>query len=407
MKNDYIISKIEDKGITAAKGYVTAGMSCGIRNGSKDLTVIYSEHDAVAAGVFTKNIVQAAPVHLCRAHLLNPILAVVVNSGNANACTGEQGRQDTVLMAEKTAASFGVKSSQVMVCSTGVIGEQLPMDKIVTGIERISGLLTRADSDDLDAASAIMTTDTIVKRSACRVVLPGGGEFMIGGMAKGSGMICPNMATMLAFLTTDARIEHTLLQEIFTVAVDASFNAITVDGDTSTNDTALLLANGASEIEIDTESAVLTSFKEALNRVCLDLALQIVGDGEGITKLLKLNISGAMDAKGARIMARSILNSPLVKTAFYGEDANWGRIIAALGYAGVSFDPEKVDIFIGPYQVARNGGAVPFSESKMKLYLSGHDLDILVNLNQGPAEITAWGTDLSHEYININSNYRT
>ncbi len=407
MKNDYSISKIEDKGITAAKGYVTAGMSCGIRNGSKDLTVIYSEHDAVAAGVFTKNIVQAAPVHLCRAHLLNPIRAVVVNSGNANACTGEQGRQDAVLMAEKTAASFGVKSSQVMVCSTGVIGEQLPMDKIVTGIERISGLLTRADSDDLDAASAIMTTDTTVKRSACRVVVPGGGEFMIGGMAKGSGMICPNMATMLAFLTTDARIEHTLLQEIFTAAADASFNAITVDGDTSTNDTALLLANGASKIEIDKESAVLTYFKEALNRVCLDLALQIVGDGEGITKLLKLDISGAMDAKGARIMARSILNSPLVKTAFYGEDANWGRIIAALGYAGVDFDPEKVDIFIGPYQVARNGGAVPFSESKMKLYLSGHDLDILVNLNQGPAEITAWGTDLSHEYININSNYRT
>jgi glutamate N-acetyltransferase / amino-acid N-acetyltransferase len=380
MKNDYIISKIEDKGITAAKGYVTAGMSCGIRNGSKDLAMIFSEHDAVAAGVFTKNIVQAAPVHLCRAHLLNPIRAVVVNSGNANACTGEQGRQDATLMAEKTAASLSVNSSQVMVCSTGVIGELLPMDKIITGIERISGLLARADSDDLDAASAIMTTDTTVKRSACRVVVPGGGEFMIGGMAKGSGMICPNMATMLAFLTTDVRIEHTMLQEIFTEAVDASFNAITVDGDTSTNDTALLLANGASKIEIDTESAVLTYFKEALNRVCLDLALQIVGDGEGITKLLKLNISGAMDAKGARIMARSILNSPLVKTAFYGEDANWGRIIAALGYAGVCFDPEKVDIFIGPYQVARNGGAVPFSESKMKLYLDQGMISIFLSI---------------------------
>jgi glutamate N-acetyltransferase / amino-acid N-acetyltransferase len=407
MKEDYIVNNIEDKGITAAKGYKTAGISCGIRNGSKDLALIYSEHDTVVAGVFTKNIVQAAPVRLCRAHLLNPIRAVVVNSGNANACTGEQGRKDAALMAEKSASSLNLKQGQVLVCSTGVIGELLPMGKIIPGIEKISGMLAREDSDDLDAATAIMTTDTTVKRSACAVVLPDGGEFIIGGMAKGSGMICPNMATMLAFLTTDAGLEPALLQDLFAEAVDASFNAITVDGDTSTNDTALLLANGASGIAIDSESAALPYFREALNRVCLDLALQIVGDGEGITKLLKLSINGAQDQVGARIMARSILNSPLVKTAFYGEDANWGRIIAALGYAGVDFNPEQVDIFIGPYQVAKNGVAIPFSESNMKLYLAGHDLDILINLNQGQVEITAWGTDLSHEYININSNYRT
>jgi glutamate N-acetyltransferase / amino-acid N-acetyltransferase len=407
MKKDYIVNNIEDKGITAAKGYKTAGISCGIRNGSKDLALIYSENDTVVAGVFTKNIVQAAPVRLCRAHLDNPIRAIVVNSGNANACTGEQGRKDAALMAEKTSSSLNLKQGQVLVCSTGVIGELLPMVKIIPGIEKISGMLACENSDDLDAATAIMTTDTTVKRSACVVVLPDGGEFIIGGMAKGSGMICPNMATMLAFLTTDAGLERTLMQDIFAEAVDASFNAITVDGDTSTNDTALLLANGASGIAIDAESVALTYFKEALNRVCLDLALQIVGDGEGITKLLKLTINGAQDQVGARIMARSILNSPLVKTAFYGEDANWGRIIAALGYAGVDFDPEQVDIFIGPYQVAKNGGAITFSESNMKLYLAGHDLDILVNLNQGPVEITAWGTDLSHEYININSNYRT
>ncbi len=407
MKEEYLINKIDNIGVTAAEGYKAAGISGGMKNCSKDLAVICSEYDAVAAGVFTKNIVQAAPVHLCRSRLSNPIRVIVVNSGNANACTGEQGRQDAASMAEKTAACFGVKSEQVMVCSTGVIGVPLPMDKINAAIERISDLPGKEEGDDLAAATAIMTTDTSAKRSACRVLMPNGREFKIGGMAKGSGMICPNMATMLAFLTTDVIIERTLLQKIFAEAVENSFNAITVDGDTSTNDTALLLANGASKIEITAKSAVLPCFKDALNRVCRDLALQIVGDGEGITKLLRLTISGAQDNAGARVMARSILNSPLVKTAFYGEDANWGRIIAALGYAGVDFDPEKVDILIGPYRVAKNGGAVPFSEEEMKLYLQGHDLDILVNLNQGSAEVTAWGTDLSHEYININSNYRT
>ncbi len=407
MKNDILISKIEDLGLSAAEGYKTAGISGGIKNCKKDLAILYSEYDTAAAGVFTQNIVQAAPVHLCRAHLSNPIRAIVINSGNANACTGDQGRKDASLMAEKTAAALGIKSGQVMVCSTGVIGVPLPIDKVTAGIDKISSLLGRGASKDLDSATAIMTTDTTVKRSAYRVVLPSGLEFKIGGMAKGSGMICPNMATMLAFLTTDVKIERTLLQSIFAEAADASFNSITVDGDTSTNDTALLLANGASGIEIHAGSPLLPYFKDVLNRVCCDLALQIVRDGEGITKLLKLTISRAQDREGARVMARSILNSPLVKTAFYGEDANWGRIIAALGYAGVDFDPEKVDIFIGPYQVAKNGGAVPFSESAMKVYLAGHDLDIFITLNQGLAEVTSWGTDLSHEYININSNYRT
>ena len=407
MKGKLEIAKLNNVGVTAPEGFKTAGVPCGIRNGRKDLALIFSEFDSTAAAVFTKNIVQAAPVRLCREHLPNPIRAIVVNSGNANACTGDQGRQDATAMAEQTAAVLGLGREQVMVCSTGVIGELMPMDKIIAAITKTSIALGREKEHDSDAAAAILTTDTRIKRSAWKSLLPDGRTVTIGGMAKGSGMICPNMATMLAFLTTDIRIERTNLQQIFAAAVDQSFNAITVDGDTSTNDTAILLANGASGVEMKAGDPLLNHFTKMLNKVCCDLAHQIVSDGEGLTKLIKLEISGAEDEKAARIMARSVLNSPLVKTAFYGEDANWGRIIAALGYAGIDFDPERVDIFIGPYQVAENGGAVAFNEGKMKLYLGGHDLEVFIDLKQGPVTVTSWGTDLSHEYININSNYRT
>ncbi len=400
-------TKLENRGVTAVKGFQASGIRCGIRNGKKDIAVIYSEADAHAAGVFTLNQVQAAPVHLCKAHLENPIRAIVINSANANACTGEQGINDAAAMAEKTASELNLDPGRVMVSSTGVIGVPLPMEKINPGISAAVSALGKGPGPDSDAAEAILTTDTVIKQSAYRCNLPEG-EFHIAGMAKGSGMICPNMATMLAFLVTDVKIERNLLQSLFSEAADRTFNAITVDGDTSTNDTALILANGAAEgVEITPDNSNLARFKEMLNRVCGELALKIVEDGEGLTKVITLSIKGAADEAGARVMARTVLNSPLVKTAFYGEDANWGRIIAALGYSGIEFDPDRVDIFIGPYQVAANGGAVPFSEEKMKKVLQNRDVPVLVDLKIGSAEAKVWGTDMSHEYISINSNYRS
>ncbi len=402
-----IIKKLKNRGITAVKGFKAAGFSCGIKKGKNDLAIIYSEYNTAAAGVFTRNLVQAAPVHLCREHLENQIRVVIINSGNANACTGSQGLLDTKAMANNTAKVFGFNSGQIMVCSTGVIGEPMPMNRVNAGINMIPDALGYGYEADIDAAKAIMTTDTKIKLSAYQCTMPEG-EFTIAGMAKGSGMICPNMATMLAFLVTDVKIERGLLQKLFGEASDRSFNVITVDGDTSTNDTALILANGAAAgVEVTEESVFFEPFKEMLEAVCRELALQIVEDGEGMTKLITLTIKGAAGEAGARVMARSILNSPLVKTAFYGEDANWGRIIAALGYAGIDFDPSLVDIFIGPYQVARNGGSVPFSEENMKNVLEERNISVVVDLKIGTAQVTAWGTDLSHEYININADYRS
>lgn len=398
--------KLENRGITAAGGFKAAGISCGIKNHKRDLALIYSEGEAEAAAVFTRNLVQAAPVRLCRERLGSVVRAVVVNSGNANACTGEQGRRDAQEMAEKTASALGIGPGQVMVGSTGVIGEPMPMARIREGIGEAAKALDRGPASDAAAAEAIMTTDTVSKQVAYRCRLPEG-EFHIAGMAKGSGMICPNMATMLAFLTTDAEIARPLLQDLFSRAADRSFNVITVDGETSTNDTALILAGGASGVRISAGGAALDLFREALEQACRDLACMIVEDGEGLTKVITLTIRGAADEPGARILARSVLNSPLVKTAFYGEDANWGRIIAALGYAGIDFDPDCVDIFIGPYQVAAGGGAVPFDEGAMKEVLQKGHIPVLVDLKKGPAEITAWGTDMSHQYITINSHYRS
>ena len=406
-KQHYKWTNLDNRGITAAAGFQAAGIDSGIKKDKKDIALIYSEKEAVAAGVFTRNLVQAAPVLLCKAHLSNPVRALVINSGNANACTGKKGMYDAQSMAEKTAAGLMIESGQVMVSSTGVIGEPMPMEKVIPGIDKVIAALGKGPRVDNEAAEAILTTDTRVKISAYSLTLAEG-VFHITGMAKGSGMICPNMATMLAFLVTDVSIKRSLLQQLFSEACDSSFNLITVDGDTSTNDTAIILANGAAEkVEITAECSNLAPFKAMLNHVCRELALKIVEDGEGLTKVITLTIKGAADQQGARVMARSILNSPLVKTAFYGEDANWGRIIAALGYAGIEFDPERVDIFIGPYQVAAGGGSVAFSENDMKKILRKKEVQVTIDLNNGPAEITAWGTDMSHDYISINSNYRS
>jgi glutamate N-acetyltransferase/amino-acid N-acetyltransferase len=399
--------KILEEGITAVPGIVAAGVHCGLKkNGDKDLALIYSKKPSVAAGVFTRNKFKAPPLLVTARHMAGPVRAVVVNSGISNACTGEQGLQDALKTAEIAADKLGIKKEEVLVASTGVIGFYLPMEQIAFGIEKaVSGLSAGGGKE---AALAIMTTDTVSKESACRVedskVCSG---FTIAGMAKGSGMICPDMATMLAFLATDVKIKKELLQKALAKAADYSFNLITVDGDTSTNDMVLLLANGVSDVEITEDSPLWETFNQALLHVCRDLAYQIVADGEGATKVIKLTVKGAPDYRTARELARTILNSSLVRTAFFGEDANWGRIITAMGYTDVEFYPERVNIFLGPVQVTASGKGLVFDELQAKQVLMQPEIPVLIDLNMGAEEVTAWGCDLSYEYVKINSAYRS
>jgi glutamate N-acetyltransferase / amino-acid N-acetyltransferase len=407
MSDGAYYQKMEHAGITAVRGITAAGVSCGIKKGGKDLVLISSDPAAAAAGVFTRNLVQAAPVLLCRERAGKPVRGIVINSGNANACTGEEGERNAAAMAALAGRELGVPPEQVLVCSTGVIGVQLPMASVSAGIAAAAAALSAEPHAGLDAAEAILTTDSGPKQVAYRGYLPAG-SFCLAGMAKGAGMICPDMATMLAFLFTDVKISRALLRRIFREAVERTFNLISVDNDTSTNDTALILANGAAPgvaITADTPSAAL--FAELVYLVCRDLACRIVLDGEGATKVIELTVRGAPDQAAARVLARSVLKSLLVKTAFYGEDANWGRILAALGYAGVGFDPGLVDIFLGPVQVAAAGQAVPFREDEAKAVLRRREIPVLVDLHAGGATVTAWGSDLSHEYVSINSSYRS
>ena len=407
MEEKITVEKISEPSITAVPGIGAAALNCGLKKAKDDLALVCSETEAAAAGVFTRNLVQAAPVILCREAVGSPVRALVLNSGNANACTGAEGMKNAREMASLAAAALGLTPEQVLVSSTGVIGQQLPMEKISAGIERAAVQVSPDTAAGHRAAGAILTTDKATKEVAYRGYA-GGKPFHLAGMAKGSGMICPDMATMLAFLFTDLAVERALLQKLLQEAVERSFNLITVDGDTSTNDTVLLLANGAAGLpEVAEGSALCRVFAELLGEACCDLARQIVADGEGATKVITLTIEGAPDRASARTLARAVLNSPLVKTAFYGEDANWGRIIAALGYAGVEFDPGKVDIFLGPLQVARQGEAVPFSESEASAILRQKEIAVRVELGAGPCSLTTWGSDLSHEYVSINSNYRS
>ena len=407
MSEKITVEKMSEPSITAVPGIGAAALNCGLKNSKDDLALVCSEKEAAAAGVFTRNLVQAAPVKLCREAVGLPVRALVLNSGNANACTGEEGMANAREMASLAAASLGVSPQQVLVSSTGVIGVQLPMEKVSAGIRRAAAKISTDTAAGHRAASAILTTDKVTKEVAYRGFV-GEKPFHLAGMAKGSGMICPDMATMLAFFFTDLAMERPLLQKLLEEAVESSFNLITIDGDTSTNDTVLLLANGAAGLlEVAEGSALCATFSDLLTRACCDLARQIVADGEGVTKVIALTLNGAPDRGSARILARSVLNSPLVKTAFYGEDANWGRIIAALGYAGVDFDPGKVDIFLGPLQVARQGEAVPFDESEAKAILRQKEVPVRVELGAGDCSLSTWGSDLSHEYVTINSDYRS
>ncbi|MCI0708471.1 MAG: bifunctional glutamate N-acetyltransferase/amino-acid acetyltransferase ArgJ [Ignavibacteriae bacterium] len=406
MKQQIPLNEIEG-GVTAAQGFVTGGLYCGIRKAKKDLGIIYSETPASVAGVFTLNKTQAAPILVCKSQLKKSHIcsAVVVNSGNANACTGERGLNDAWTMVKATAKALNIPDEQVMVSSTGVIGQYLPIEKITTGIEELAGKLSRTGNGD--AAEAIMTTDTFPKQVAVKFTL-GHSVVTVGGMAKGSGMIAPNMATMLAFVTTDVAIGQPLLQKALALANNRSFNRITVDGDMSTNDMALIMANGKAQNTAFTEdSEEFKLFCAALEYVMIKLAKMIARDGEGATKLIEVVVKGAHSEDEAAKAASAVANSNLVKTAIHGADANWGRILAAVGYSGIDFNPDDVEISFNELPVLKRNYEIVLDEEKAKHALSQENIVVIINLNLGNQSARFWTCDLTKEYVHINASYRS
>lgn len=395
-----------EKGVTAPGGFLASGVAAGIKKAKKDLALLYSTVPAAAAGVFTTNRVKAAPLLVTAARLKKGVAqAVVVNSGNANACTGPGGYADALAMGRTAAQVLNLPEELVLVSSTGVIGQRLPLEKIEAALPAAAAALDAGGH--LAAAEAILTTDTVVKEAAVRFSL-GGSTCTIGGMAKGSGMIHPKMATMLAFLTTDVAIRPELLRRALKEAVDASFNMITVDGDTSTNDMVVVLANGrAQNPEINTDGLDYAAFAAALTSVAGELAKKVARDGEGATRLIEVRVKRARSDADARLAARAIAASNLVKTAVFGRDANWGRILCAAGYSGAVFDPEKVEIFLGAEQVAAEGAGLAFSEERVSAELGRDPVVITVNFNEGEGAAVAWGCDLTYDYVRINASYRT
>ena len=401
-------------GVTAAKGYEAASTAAGIKyQGRTDMALIYSQVPCVSAGTFTTNVVKAAPVKWdCQIVDSGAgVQAVVVNSGIANACTGEEGMGYCKETAEAAAKALNIDAAGVLVGSTGVIGMQLPMQKLVDGIQVLAGKKAEGLQSGHDAALAIMTTDTVEKEMAVEIEI-GGKTVTIGGMSKGSGMIHPNMCTMLAFITTDAAITKEALQKALSEDVEDTYNMISVDGDTSTNDTAILLANGlAGNQEITYASPEYETFKEALHMVNETLAKKMAGDGEGATALFEVKVVGAESIKQAKTLAKSVVCSNLTKAAIAGHDANWGRILCAMGYSGVQFDSEKVDLFFeskaGKLQIIENGVATDYSEEAATKILSEPEITATADIKMGDYSATAWGCDLTHEYININADYRS
>ena len=401
-------------GVTAAKGFEAASTAAGIEYKDRtDMALIYSQVPCEAAGTFTTNVVKAAPVKWDRQVVDSgkKAQAVIVNSGIANACTGAEGFGYCKDTAEAAAKYLSVDAEGVLIGSTGVIGKQMPIDRLTAGIEVLAGKKNDSIENGTEAAKAIMTTDTHEKELAVTIQV-GGKTVTIGGMAKGSGMIHPNMCTMLAFVTTDAVITKEALQKALSEDVVDTYNMISVDGDTSTNDTALVLANGMAEnpvIEYGTED--YQTFKAALHEINEYLAKQIAGDGEGATALFEVKVKGADSVEAAKVLAKSIACSNLTKTAIAGHDANWGRIVCAMGYSGAQFDPEKVDLFFeskaGKIQIAEDGVALDFSEEKATEILSQPEVTAIADVKMGDAEATAWGCDLTHGYIEINADYRS
>ena len=400
-------------GVTAPKGFAAMGLKAGIKKDKKDMAMIYSSTPCVAAGTFTTNQVKAAPVIWDRDTIYTSdyVHAVVCNSGVANACTGKIGMDYCEQMAEATAKALDIEKRQVLVASTGVIGAQLPMDKITKGIQLLAPTLDESLDGGHLAAEAIMTTDTIPKEIAFEFEI-GGKTCTIGGMCKGSGMIHPNMCTMLGFIMTDVKISKSMLYEALSGDIKDTFNMISVDGDTSTNDTVLLLANGlADNPEITEKNEDYYKFVEALHAVNEFLAKKIAGDGEGATALFEVKIVNAQSKEQAVTLAKSIVTSSLTKAAIYGHDANWGRILCAMGYSTAKFDPEKVDIYfeskVGKLKIVENGRATDYSEKMATKILSENEVTAIADVKMGDCTATAWGCDLTHEYVSINADYRS
>jgi glutamate N-acetyltransferase/amino-acid N-acetyltransferase len=393
-------------GVTAAKGFTATGIHCGIKKNKKDLAMILSEVPSHAAGVYTQNRFAAAPVFVTKQHLSDgKARAIICNSGNANACSGEQGLKDARQMAIVTAEALNLSPDEVVVASTGVIGQYLPMAVMEKGIRDISDQLSPTGGED--AAEAIMTTDLVAKTTAYTMEI-GGKTVTIGGMAKGSGMIHPNMATMLGFVTTDCAISPELLHKALKYTAERSFNLITVDGDTSTNDMVVVLANGLAENPIiSEENDDYHRFVAVLQQVNTDLSQKIVRDGEGATKFLEVSVRHAASFSDGKKLAMGILTSNLVKTAFFGEDANWGRIVSAMGQTDVEFFPERVNIWLGDLQVTKDGRGLHFDEDLAKVILKEKDIIITIDINMGGETVTAWGADLSYDYVSINASYRS
>ncbi|HWQ89052.1 MAG TPA: bifunctional glutamate N-acetyltransferase/amino-acid acetyltransferase ArgJ [Desulfitobacteriaceae bacterium] len=407
-------------GVGAPRGFWANAVQAGVKYKNKyDIALIYSEVPAQAAGVFTRNLVKAHPVLLSQKQLQKGMSqAIIINSGNANACVGKAGDESAWAMAQKTAVCLDLAPEDILVASTGVIGVKMPLTTVLKGIEKTAAELLELKSIPEtaerssaakvqaahEAALAIMTTDLAVKERALEINCQGG-TIRLGAMAKGSGMIHPNMGTMLGFLTTDAHLPATELQGLLRSAAEDSFNMVTVDGDTSTNDTVFLLANGSSGLRPLGDD--LLKFQEALRTMCFWLAQEIARDGEGATKFLEVRVGGARTREDARKTAKSVCGSSLVKTAIFGEDANWGRIIAAMGYSGADFDPDAVSIWLGDLLVARQGQGVDFSAEKAKEILTAHDIVIKIDLQNGRETATAWGCDLSYDYVKINGSYTT
>ena len=389
-------------GVTAARGYQASGVAAGIKKEGPDLAVVFSTLPALGAALFTRNRVVAAPVIVSRKHLRRSrgrIRAVLVNSGCANACTGARGVRNSVASARALASRLGIDPYSVLVCSTGVIGAQLPIARLVRAVPRAISELSPAGG--ASASRAILTTDTRAKSAAFEAEIAGR-TVRIGGMVKGSGMIHPQMATMLAVITTDAALARAALEAALRRVVERTFNCLTIDGDTSTNDTVVVLANGASGLQVGAGASV---FEAGLELVCAQLARSVARDGEGATKFLEIVVRGAPSFEEARTVAKAIAHSPLVKTAFYGEELNWGRILCAAGYSGVSFDPDRITLDVCGVPVFRRGAAVTRTRARAEAALRKRDLEVRLDLARGPASARVWTCDLSHGYVDINGSY--
>ncbi|MBP3625729.1 MAG: bifunctional glutamate N-acetyltransferase/amino-acid acetyltransferase ArgJ [Peptococcaceae bacterium] len=398
---------LENGSVTSPRGFTAAAVAAEIKyTGRTDLAIVYSKVPAQAAAVYTLNRFKAAPLRVTEENISNGVAqAIVVNSGIANAGMGAEGMRLAREMSDCAAEALDIAKDDVIVASTGVIGMPLPMDRVKAGVQKAAKALYPDGGHDV--AKAIMTTDTVCKEMAVQLRIDGK-LVTIGAMAKGSGMIHPNMATMLGFITTDVNIDNNALQAAFKANIDDSFNMVSVDGDTSTNDMVVILANGqAGNTLLTEESPDFPAFKQALREICIEMAQKIAGDGEGATKLVECTVTGAATKEDARLAAKAIIASSLVKTAIYGNDANWGRIACAAGYSGAQFDPDKVNIFIGDVQVAQNGMGLEFDEAKATETLKQKKVNILVKFNIGTEEATAWGCDLTYDYVSINADYRS